>query len=69
MAVRLADKVKQLNDNDFKLMDFEDVDHVPNWVNQPNKPDYTPEEVGAVNADNEVELTEIDNWFRAIFGI
>lgn len=68
MAVRLGDKVKQLNDADFKLLDFEDVDHIPEWVNNDEKPTYTADEVGAVDVDNEVTFTEIDNWFKAIFG-
>lgn len=69
MAVKVADKIKQLGGNDFKLMDFEDVDGVPSWVNNPDKPTYTAGEVGAVDVKDEVALTDIDHWFSSLFGI
>lgn len=41
---------------------------VPSWSKEPTKPAYTPEEVGAVNADNELALAQIDAMFAAVFG-
>jgi hypothetical protein len=41
---------------------------VPSWAKQSRKPTYTPEEVGAVNADNQLGFAEIDRMFAAVFG-
>lgn len=41
---------------------------VPAWAKNATKPSYTPEEVGAVNADNELEFAAIDAMFAAVFG-
>lgn len=42
---------------------------VPEWAKTPSKPNYTAEEVGAVDADNELAYAEIDRMFNAVFGI
>lgn len=47
---------------------LEDDPTVPDWAKNATKPSYTPEEVGAVNADNELEFAEIDRMFAAVFG-
>lgn len=47
---------------------IEDDPTVPDWAKNATKPSYTPEEVGAVNADNELEFAEIDRMFAAVFG-
>ena len=47
----------------------EEVDPtVPLWAKDPSKPNYTPEEVGAVNANNQVTFEDIDAMFSAVFG-
>lgn len=40
---------------------------VPDWAKEENKPTYTADEVGAVDADNEISLEQIDAWFNAVF--
>ncbi len=47
----------------------EEVDPtVPLWAKEETKPNYTPEEVGAVNANNQMSLEAIDAMFAAVFG-
>lgn len=38
------------------------------WARQPEKPTYTYDEVGAVGAENELHITEIDRMFQTVFG-
>ena len=42
-------------------------DEVHDWARSENKPDYTPEEIGAINADNELTFAQIDALFDAVF--
>lgn len=50
--------------------DLDEVDPtVPEWAKTPSKPNYTAEEVGAVDVDNELAYAEIDRMFNAVFGI
>lgn len=46
----------------------EDDPTVPAWAKQPFKPNYTADEVGAVDVDNELSFDEIDRMFAAVFG-
>jgi len=46
----------------------EDDPTVPEWAKSLTKPAYTAEEVGAVDADNELGFAEIDRMFAAVFG-
>ena len=41
---------------------------VPEWAKQETKPTYTYDEVGAVGAENELHISEIDRMFAAVFG-
>lgn len=41
---------------------------VPTWAKQPTKPIYSAEEVGAVDADNEMTFSRIDALFNVVFG-
>lgn len=38
------------------------------WARQPEKPTYTYDEVGAVGAENELHINEIDRMFQTVFG-
>lgn len=50
--------------------DLDEIDPtVPQWAKTPSKPNYTAEEVGAVDVDNELAYAEIDRMFNAVFGI
>lgn len=40
---------------------------IPQWAKEENKPTYTAEEVGAVNENNAIPLSEIDAIFNGIF--
>lgn len=47
----------------------EEVDPtVPAWSKESTKPDYTAQEVGAVDVDDELSLAAIDAMFAAVFG-
>ena len=47
----------------------EEVDPtVPVWAKENTKPSYTPQEVGAVDVNNQLSLDTIDNMFAAVFG-
>ena len=50
------------------LTALEDDPTVPEWAKSLTKPAYTAEEVGAVDADNELTFAEIDRMFAAVFG-
>lgn len=50
------------------LSALEDDPTVPGWAKNATKPNYTPEEVGAVNANNELAFAAIDAMFDAVFG-
>lgn len=55
---------------DTETYDLDEIDPtVPTWAKEPSKPNYTAEEVGAVDADNELAYGEIDRMFNAVFGI
>lgn len=41
---------------------------VPQWAKAPEKPSYTPNEIGAVNGKDTISLTEIDEMFKQVFG-
>lgn len=48
--------------------DMKEIDPtVPNWAKTPTKPDYTPEEVNAVNVDSVISLQDIDEMFKQVF--
>ena len=54
----------------IKFGDPEEEDPtVPTWAKQETKPNYSADEVGAVDADNEMSFAQIDSYFSAIFGI
>lgn len=38
------------------------------WARAETKPEYTYDEVGAVGAENELHITEIDRMFQTVFG-
>ena len=40
---------------------------VPDWAKQPDKPTYTPEDIGAVSEDAAISLVELDEMFQSIF--
>ena len=47
----------------------EEVDPtVHEWAKESTKPDYTPQEVGAVDVDDELSFAAIDAMFAAVFG-
>ncbi|MBO7695426.1 MAG: hypothetical protein J6T10_22605 [Methanobrevibacter sp.] len=49
---------------------MEEIDPtVPGWAKNDTKPSYVYSEVGAVGEENELNLTEIDRLFNAVFGI
>lgn len=39
---------------------------VPLWAKEEKKPDYTPEEISAVNTDSSITLEEIDQIFSSL---
>lgn len=39
---------------------------VPDWAKNPEKPHYTAEELGAVNSEDAITLTEIDEIFKGL---
>lgn len=48
--------------------DMSEIDPtVPNWAKTSAKPEYTPEEVNAVNVDNVISLQDIDEMFKQVF--
>lgn len=54
----------------IKFGDPEESDPtVPLWAKQENKPNYSADEVGAVDADNEMSFAQIDSYFKSVFGI
>lgn len=40
---------------------------VPKWAKEPTKPEYSADEVGAVNENNALTFKEIDDIFNSIF--
>ena len=55
----------KIDDETFRIKDGQ----LSDWARQETKPSYTPEEIGAVNEDNELQYAEIDRMFAAVFGI
>ena len=50
--------------------DYNEIDPtVPAWAKQQQKPNYNAAEVGAVDEDDVISLSEIDLMFLKIFGI
>lgn len=48
---------------------YDEIDPtVPEWAKQETKPTYTYDEVGAVGAENELHISEIDRMFATVFG-
>lgn len=41
---------------------------VPDWAKEPDKPQYDPSEIGAIDENNVVTESEIDLMFLKIFG-
>lgn len=56
--------------NGTELFDnYDEIDPtVPEWAKQETKPTYTYDEVGAVGAENEIHINEIDRMFATVFG-
>lgn len=56
--------------NGTSLLDnYDEIDPtVPEWAKRYNKPSYEPEEVGALNEDNEMHFSQIDEIFNQVFG-
>lgn len=56
--------------NGIELYDnYDEIDPtVPSWAKNPAKPDYTAEEVGAVDIDDTITKLQIDVMFLKIFG-
>lgn len=46
----------------------EDDPTVPVWAKQATKPTYNANEVGAVDVNNKITLSQIDAYFNAVFG-
>lgn len=42
---------------------------VPEWAKEPGKPEYTPEEIGAIGEKEAMTLGEIEEIFNSIFNI
>ena len=55
----------KINSDTFRIKDPQ----LSDWARGESKPSYTAEEVGAVDADNELAYAEIDRMFNAVFGI
>ena len=55
----------KINSETFRIKDGQ----LSDWAREETKPVYNAEEVGAVDADNELHFSEIDNMFNAVFGI
>ena len=53
--------------NDLPFVTSIDIT-VPEWAKESEKPTYTYDEVGAVGAENELHITEIDRMFATVFG-
>ena len=56
--------------NGTELFDnYNEIDPtVPEWAKAETKPTYTYDEVGAVGAENEIHINEIDRMFATVFG-
>ena len=48
---------------------YDEIDPtVPDWSKEPTKPNYTADEVGAIDEDNEVPFADLLSAWRGIFG-
>lgn len=56
--------------NGTELYDnYDEIDPtVPSWAKESNKPEYTAEEVGALDEDAEMSLTDVKSIWDMIFG-
>lgn len=84
MKLDMADYiVSYTSTNDYRKLDhkpsingtvlvnnYNEIDPtVPAWAKQQQKPNYNAAEVGAVDKDDVISLSEIDLMFLKIFGI
>lgn len=50
------------------LDNYDEIDPtVPEWAKQETKPDYTPDEVGAVDVNNEMSLAAVKELWDSVF--
>lgn len=54
--------------SDTRLTNAREASDVSAWAKSATKPTYTASEVGAVAADDEMTLQQIDDYFAAVFG-
>lgn len=56
--------------NGTELFDnYDEIDPtVHEWAKEPTKPAYTPEEIGAIDEDNEVSFADLLSAWRDVFG-
>ena len=55
----------KINTNTFRIHDPQ----LSDWAREEEKPDYTPEEVNAVDRDNPISTETINRFINAVFGI
>lgn len=55
----------KINTDTFRIKDPQ----LSDWARGETKPDYSPEEVGAVNRDNPITTDTINRFVNAVFGI
>ena len=55
----------KINTNTFRIHDPQ----LSDWAREEDKPDYSPEEVNAVDRDNTITTDTINRFVNAIFGI
>lgn len=55
----------KIDDDTFKIKDPD----IHDWARNETKPDYSPEEVNAVNRDNPITTDTINRFVNAVFGI
>lgn len=55
----------KINAETFRIKDGQ----LSDWAREETKPDYSPEEVNAVNRDNPITTDTINRFVNAVFGI
>lgn len=55
----------KINTETFRIHDPQ----LSDWAREETKPDYSPEEVNAVNRDNPITTDTINRFVNAVFGI
>ena len=63
----LLDNLPMLNDEVIKGNMKEKDPTVPEWAKQKKKPEYQPEEIGAIGVEDEMTLEDIISMMNSVF--